>query len=221
MATLKWQHLFKTCLQHAENIQVTSGLVCIWKLSNIWCDTIGHASLQAPHLVCIACFSFADGGTLPYLMVPNLPCISRVAWCGSICWGLLRAGEAAWAIHSSLSAWHFFAPLQGSGTRVAMPQATLKIQCRWLQQSSWPCTLVLFGLLVQTQPIFSTLSFQKTFLQYSGCCYSLVAHLQSFSGGTEGLSQLPRFLCCWKHLQSQILQQENRDWEQKTYVEWH
>lgn len=32
---------------------VTSSLVCIWKLSNICCDIIGHASLQAPP--CVYC----------------------------------------------------------------------------------------------------------------------------------------------------------------------
>lgn len=55
MATLKWQHLFKMCL--AYNVQkifkVTSGLLCIWKLSNICCDIIGHVSLQAP--LCVDC----------------------------------------------------------------------------------------------------------------------------------------------------------------------
>lgn len=54
------------------------------------------------HLVCIACFSFADWGTIPCLMVPNPPCVSRVAWCGSSCWGLLWPGEAAWVTHGSL-----------------------------------------------------------------------------------------------------------------------
>lgn len=33
--------------------KLTSGLVCIWKLSNVCCDTIGHASLQAPP--CVYC----------------------------------------------------------------------------------------------------------------------------------------------------------------------